>query len=145
MTTQVLTLGDIAQKRETITISPEATVRAAARKMAGANKGAVLIVSQGRLCGIFTERDLLNRVVAAGLDPETTPVSSVMTDRLLVARADDPYQAGLAKMMVRNCRHLPLVQGDRVVGMVSRRDLMATEIRELEKALDLVDPASLFI
>ena len=144
-TTKMMRLGEIADQRESVTIEPSASVTEAAKKMARAHKGAVLVVSQGRLRGIFTERDLLMRVVSQELDPTTTPVEQVMTDKLVVGSADDPYQWGLDRMVQAGCRHLPLVSGDRLVGMVSRRDLMAAEIRDLEQELNRVDPSSLFV
>ncbi len=145
MTTKMMRLGDIAQRRETVTIERTATVAQAAEKMARANKGAVLVESSGRLQGIFTERDLLMRVVARGLDPKTSAVESVMTTKLVVGNSEDPYQWGLDRMLQARCRHLPLVQGDRVVGMVSRRDLMSAEIQELTAELERIDPSSLFM
>lgn len=144
-TTKMMRLGEIADQRESVTIELGASVTEATRKMARAHKGAVLVVSQGRLRGIFTERDLLMRVVSQDLDPRETPVEKVMTDTLVVGSADDPYQWGLDRMVQAGCRHLPLVSGDRVVGMVSRRDLMAAEIRDLEQELSRVDPSSLFM
>ncbi len=144
-TTKMMRLGEIADQREKVTIEPSASVTEAARKMARAHKGAVLVESGGRLRGIFTERDLLMRVVAEGLDPATTRLEQVMTDKLVVGDADEPYQWGLDRMVQAGCRHLPLVQGGRVVGMVSRRDLMAAEIRDLEQELDRVDPSNLFM
>lgn len=144
-TTKMMRLGEIAGQRESVTIEIGSSVTEAAKRMARARKGAVLVVSEGRLRGIFTERDLLMRVVAQGLDPAATPVDQVMTDKLVVGNADEPYQWGLDRMVQAGCRHLPLVNGDRMVGMVSRRDLMAAEIRDLEQELNRVDPSSLFM
>lgn len=144
-TTKMMRLGEIAGQRESVTIEMGSSVTEAAKRMAQARKGAVLVVSDGRLRGIFTERDLLMRVVAQGLDPSATPVEKVMTDKLVVGNADEPYQWGLDRMVQAGCRHLPLVNGERMVGMVSRRDLMAAEIRDLEQELNRVDPSSLFM
>lgn len=138
-------LGEIVVGKAPVTISPTSTVRQAAEAMAAANKGAILVVSDDRLRGIFTERDLLTRVVAARKDPETVAVAEVMTSQLVVGSPSDDFHTGLRRMVSTRCRHLPVVEGDRVVGVVSRRDLMAMDIKTMEQEMDRRDPATLFI
>jgi CBS domain-containing protein len=138
-------LGHLVEGTEPVTIERGATVQDAAKKMCQANKGAILIVAEGRLHGIFTERDLLNRVVAVGKDPQATKIDDVMSGYLVVGRPADDFQTGLRRMISTACRHLPVVDKDRVVGVVSRRDLMAMDILTMEEEMDRHDPASLFI
>jgi CBS domain-containing protein len=138
-------LAEVVVGKRPITVNSGVTVRQACQVMKDAEKGAIMILSEGRLQGIFTERDLLKRVVAEGLDAESTSVDSVMTKSLVVGSPEDSYQRGLQKMVSAKCRHLPLVEGDQVVGLVSRRDLMGIDIELLEEELDLRDPATLFI
>jgi CBS domain-containing protein len=99
-------------------------VRDAARMMSDKNVGAVAVLDSGRLVGIFSERDLMKRVVAAGLNPEKTVVGNVMTKDLVVGKPEDDINAALQKMHSVGCRHLPVVDSGNLVGMVSLRDLL---------------------
>jgi len=119
--------------------TPDLTVRQAAQYMSSREVGAVPVLEMGRLVGIFTERDLLTRVVAHGLDPATTSVGEVMTKELVVAEADEDYEAALEKMKDCNCRHLPVVDEDRLVGIISMRDLLLAEITVKSSAIRMLD------
>jgi CBS domain-containing protein len=99
-------------------------VRDAARMMSDKNVGAVAVLDSGRLVGIFSERDLMKRVVAAGLNPEKTIVGNVMTKDLVVGKPEDDINAALQKMHSVGCRHLPVIDSGNLVGMVSLRDLL---------------------
>ena len=119
----------------------------AARLMAEKNIGIVAVLDGDRLAGVFSERDLLNRVVARGLDPARTPIAEVMTADIVVAGADDDYPTAMRKMDQRNIRHLPVVENGRVLSMVSIRDLMraalddaGAEIESLHAYLYQVPP-----
>ena len=142
---KVMTIKDVVGERGAVTVLSAAMVSEAAAKMAEANKGAILVVEAEKLQGIFTERDLLCRVVAKGLDPSRTPVSEVMTRSLVVGSPEEGTVSALRKMVSAGCRHLPVVEGDRVLTVVSRRELMAVDIRQLEEELHRMDPATLFI
>jgi len=102
-------------------------VRTVARLMAERNVGAIAVLDSGRLVGVFSERDLMARVVAAGLDPDQTPVSKVMTKELIVAEAGDGVGDALHKMQDRKCRHLPVVRSGKLIGMISIRDLLQVD------------------
>ena len=119
--------------------APDLTVRQAAQYMTTKEVGAVPVLEKGRLVGIFTERDLLTRVVAYGLDPATTRVGEVMTKELVVAEADEDYEAALEKMKDCNCRHLPVVDQHRLLGVVSMRDLLLAEITVKSSAIRMLD------
>lgn len=106
------------------------TVRAAAELMKGRHYGAVLIVNGDELLGIFTERDALYRVIAAGRDPETTPVSAVMTKHPKTISPDKTF--GHAMLMMHNgrFRHVPVVDNGKLVGMVSSRNALDPDLEE---------------
>jgi CBS domain-containing protein len=114
---------DIVDQQELWTIAPQTTVREAARMMAQRRIGATMVLSEGRLVGIFSERDLTHRVVALGLDPETTRVVDVMTANPVTIGPSDHANDALDLMRTHGFRHLPVVEGGRPVGMVSVRDL----------------------
>ena len=130
---------DFLRGGEVFYATPDLTVRQAAQYMTTKEVGAVPVLEKGRLVGIFTERDLLTRVVAHGLDPATMSVGEVMTKELVVAKADDDYEAALEKMKDCNCRHLPVVDQDRLVGVVSMRDLLLAEITVKTGAIRMLD------
>lgn len=114
----------LAQKgSEVFAIPPDATVAAAVRMMNERNIGAVAVVEDDRLIGIFTERDVLRRVIDGRMDPETTPLYEVMTRDLAVIKPTTTIAEALVVINSRNCRHLPVLDGERLVGMLSIRDL----------------------
>lgn len=126
---------DIVDQQKIELLSGSTTVRDAARNMAERHIGAVLIGEGGRLKGIFTERDLLIRVVARGLSPDTTRLREVMTPDPDTVGPDDLASLALERMRSSGYRHVPVVDDGVVVGIVSLRDLYAAAKRELEEDL----------
>jgi CBS domain-containing protein len=108
-------------------IEPGWTVRTAAERMTERNIGAVAVVDDGRLAGVFSERDIMSRVVAKGLDPDDTAVDTVMTRDLVVAEPTENVDAALQKMHSIKARHLPVVANGKLVGMISIRDLLEVD------------------
>ena len=121
--------------RETVTVPPDASVLQSARVMAAHQIGAVPVVDQGRLAGIFTERDILVRVVAAGLDPEVTPVASVMSTELVTADVGELHDVCLQRMQQARVRHLIVLEGGALAGILSLRDLLTQEVSERDAAI----------
>jgi CBS domain-containing protein len=97
----------------------------------------VLVGRKGRLEGIFTGSDLNDRVVALGLDPDATPLAEVMTRNPHTVAPDCHAIAALRLMHDRRCRHLPVCDGGRLVGIVSRRDFLGYEEDEMEHEQEL--------
>ena len=130
------TLRQIVTGQTLVSALPDTTVRAAAVAMASQSVGAIMIVDEtGRLIGLFTERDVLNRVVARGLDPDKTLLASVMTDKLQTAPPDKTLGYALHLMFEGGFRHVPVVEDGRPVGMVSARNALGLEIDQFEKEL----------
>ena len=130
------TLRQVITGQTLVTARRDTSVRAAAVAMAEQSVGAILVVDDsGRLIGLFTERDALNRVVARGLDPEQTPLAAVMTDKLQTATPDKTLGHALHLMFEGGFRHLPVVEDGRPVGMVSARNALGLEILQFEKEL----------
>ena len=117
-------IGEIIEGHPLFHVKMSDNARDAAKVMSDKNVGAVAVLDSDRLVGIFSERDLMKRVVAAGLDPAKTQVSNVMTKDLVVGRPDDDINDALQKMHSIGCRHLPVVDAGRIVGMLSLRDLL---------------------
>jgi CBS domain-containing protein len=115
------------------TIPASAMVEEAVELMASREIGAVVVSTEDQLVGgIFTERDVLNRVVRAGLDPRRTPLSLVMTREVRFVSPGTTLEAALALMYVHRHRHLLVIDGPRVQGLVSMRDLAYQLIRHGE-------------
>lgn len=114
---------------------PEETVRDAAIGMAAHHCGSVVVARGDVLVGIFTERDLLARVVAAGRDLDT-PLVEVMTANPDTIAADAPIRDAIRQMNECCYRHLPVIENERVLGILSIRDLPFAEIAIMERELD---------
>jgi CBS domain-containing protein len=95
--------------------------------------GALLIEEDGRLGGILSERDVLRRVIPQGLDVHHTPVRDVMTAEVLTIRPEHGIKEAMRLMTEKRVRHLPVIDGDRVVGLVSIGDLTKWVSRDLEQ------------
>jgi CBS domain-containing protein len=121
------TIGEIIAGHPLFYVLSNASVRDAARTMSKHNVGAIPVLDDGKLAGIFSERDVLTRIIAEGRDPDTTRVDSVMTKDIIVAAPADTITDGLQKMRDCNCRHLPVVQNGSLVGMISIRDLLQVD------------------
>ncbi|MEO8382643.1 MAG: CBS domain-containing protein [Acidobacteriota bacterium] len=120
-------IADLIEGQTLTVIEPGWTVLSAAERMTERNIGAVAVVEGGTLAGIFSERDIMSRVVAKGLRPEDTSVSSVMTRDLVVAHPRENVDAALQKMRAIGSRHLPVVDDGKLVGMISIRDLLEVD------------------
>ncbi len=117
-------------------VTPEMSVLDVARYMSEKRVGAVMVLGADRgLLGIFSERDLMERVVIRGSDPDRISVREVMTRDVLSAGPDESSVECLKKMQERGCRHLPIIQDGQVLGMLSLRDLMRVEIHEKEEEI----------
>ncbi len=125
------------------TVPASASVADAVEVMSTREVGAVLVMNEDHLvAGIFSERDLMLRVVRAGLDPKATPISLVMTRDVLFVSPGTTLEAALALMFVRRFRHLLVIDGPKVHGLVSMRDLAYQLIRGGEGRLEAAVRAS---
>ena len=139
------TIGALVAGREIFHLSVDQTVQEAARYMTERRVGAASVLDGTRLVGILSERDIMGRVVAPGRDPSATRVAEVMTRDLVVAAVGDPYEEGLRRMKQAGCRHLPVVEADRLVGMVSQRDLLQVDLSEKDEEIRWLNAYIYFI
>jgi CBS domain-containing protein len=105
-------------------VSPAITVAAAAKEMDRHRVGAILVMESGRIAGIFTERDVLSRVVAGGLDPNTTPIERVMTRDPITVASSTTVEEVMALFTNKRFRHLPVVDDGLLVGLISIGDIL---------------------
>jgi CBS domain-containing protein len=127
------TVSRIISGRELYCIALGTTVHEAIQFMSSKNIGAVVIVDNlqsKKLRGIFSERDLMKRVVLESLDPKKTQIDDVMTKNVAVGNAGEAYETCLETMRKIRSRHLPIVDGEKLIGMVSMRDLMEEKIAD---------------
>lgn len=130
-------ISNIIAGRPLVSGTQDMTVRAACRLMAEKKIGALLIVNNSRSVGIFTERDALNKVLAGGLDPDSTKVVQVMVRDPQTIRDDKPLGYALQFMADGGFRHVPVVDANGVpLGMVSARDALGQDMVQLERDLE---------
>ena len=129
----------VIRNREPYSTKASATVQEAAEFMAVRNIGAICVLDDtDRLIGVFSERDLLKRVVVAGRDPQHVSVGEVTSDLRAVIQCDETPHQALERMEMIGTRHLPVVDGERWVGMLSMRDLLRVEVGEQGDELKLL-------
>lgn len=105
------------------TVPPNVTVAEAVAEMNSRRVGSVLVVDGGRLVGIFTERDVLRRVVGAGVDPKSARVADVMTAGVITIGPDATIEEVMVIFTEKRCRHLPVMENNRLVGTISIGDV----------------------
>ena len=133
------TVADILSKRDArslASLSPTATVRDALQLMADRNIGSVLIMQGEALLGIFTERDYARKVVLQGRSSSNTPVRDIMTAKVVTVRPDDNVDHCMQVVTEHRIRHLPVAEGDAIVGVISIGDLVKAVIEDQKVELD---------
>lgn len=130
----------LVRKGKTIvSVAPTSTVLDAAHIMNDKGIGGVIVLEDGKLAGIFTERDIMRRVVAANRDPSQTLVSDVMTAECLTILPDMKIAVCRAMMSARRIRHLPVMHDGVLVGMVTSGDIMAFEVAQAEAQIEQLE------
>ena len=129
-------ISNVIAGQSLVTATREMTVRAACRLLAEKRIGAMLVVESNKIVGIFTERDALNKVLATGVDPDTTTLAQVMVSNPMTIRSDKPLGFALAMMADGGFRHVPVVDDNGApLGMASARDALGQDMLELEKEM----------
>ena len=130
-------LKDLLAKKEKVVIQVESDciVAAAARKMRDNKVGALMVMKNDTLSGIFTERDLMSRVVAEGLNPEKVQVSEAMTSSIATVPLETPIREAANIMSQNRIRHLPVLEEGQLYGVISVGDILAWKLREQEFTL----------
>ena len=127
------TLRNLLKDRKLYSVEATRTVLEAARFMMEHNIGALPVLRKGQLVGILSERDIMNRVVAVGRTPGTTGVAEVMTANPRAVSADESVEECLFIMREFGFRHLPIVDGNDLKGLVSLRDILMHQASEIER------------
>lgn len=140
------TVGEIVRGRPVYVVREDDSVLDVARYMTEHQIGAVPVLAKGyqpgvfaQEVGIFSERDLMTRVVAQELDPASTKVSEVMTRKVALAHEDTTCEEALAIMQRLHVRHLPVMVGKRIAGCVSIRELQVVKVEAKEEEIEFLD------
>lgn len=135
------TVRDLLVRKGTavISVAPDNSVLDAANLMNDKGIGGVVVLQDRALVGIFTERDIMRRVVAARLDPSTTLISDVMTKECATITDDVQIAVCRAMMSTRRIRHLPVMHGDTLAGMVTSGDILAFEVALAEAQIEQLE------
>jgi CBS domain-containing protein len=129
-------IRSVIEDQKPVTASADITVAAAARLMKEHGIGAILVIQEGRLAGIFTERDALFRVIAEGRDPASTRIAEVMTSNPRTITSDRPFGHALHLMYEGGFRHVPVVDDGRPLGVVSSRDALGPDLQQFVRDLE---------
>ena len=131
-------VNSLLNNRETYHVEADQLVIGVVNMMVEHNIGAVAVLRDGELVGLFSERDLMKRVVHESRDPRTTTVAEVMTRDLITVSPDRSLEDCLELMRARGFRHLPVCQGKQLRGVISLRDLLAHAVMEKDGEVQMM-------
>ena len=128
---------ELLKKRDATTynLNPGDSVFAALQRLADHNVGAMMVMDGGKLVGVFSERDYTRKIALAGRSSKDTLVADIMTAQVLTVSPKSSTRDCMELMSAKSIRHLPVVDGDKVIGMISIRDLMADMIKDHEMTI----------
>lgn len=129
---------DLVKEQEMCVADVDDSVMEVARAMVERNIGAVPVLRDGQLAGVFSERDLMRRIVVEGRDPHGTRVGEVMTHEPLAVSRNDDLEHCLVLMREHGFRHLPICEGGRLLGFLSLRDLLLRDLSEKDDEVKLM-------
>jgi CBS domain-containing protein len=139
MTTVKTCLAQKPQPVVLVTAAPDDKVSTALLSMRDKRVRAVLVMDAGRLLGIVTQGDCAIKVLLPGLDARQVAVRDIMTSNPMTVRPGDPIEACMGLMATRNFRHLPVLDGDQVVGVVSIGDVVKESIRQMGQQINFLE------
>lgn len=132
-------IKELLTHREVYTVKKGTTIKDAVNYMAEKRVGLVPIMDDGKLVGVFSERDLVQRVIAKNKSLEETRVEDVMTSKLIIAKAHESNESVLAKMKEANTRHIIIIEGDKLAGVVSMRDLLELHLTVYKTTVEVLN------
>lgn len=132
------TIKDIIKGREIFTVESGTSVKAAVNYMAEKGVGLVPVMKEGKLVGVFSERDLVKRVIAKDKDLNSTLVDDVMSTNLVIAKIDETTEQAMAKMKEAKTRHILIIDNDQLVGVLSVRDLLEIDLNQCKTTVEVL-------
>ena len=138
----MITVKDVLKRIDpssNVCVSPTDTVYRALQLMAENNVGAVMICDSGQLLGIFTERDYCRKIILMGRSSVGTPIQDIMTKKMIIVQVDQTVEECIELMTKHHIRHLPVVDNEKMVGLVSMRDVMESLISFKQSRIDQLE------
>lgn len=132
------TIKDIIKDREIYTVESGTTIKAAVNYMAEKGVGLVPVLKDGKLVGVFSERDLVKRVIAKDKDLNSTKVDDVMSTNLVIAKIDETTEQAMAKMKEAKTRHILIIDNENLVGVLSVRDLLEIDLNQCKTTVEVL-------
>lgn len=133
------TIKEITTNRKLFTVNKGTTIRDAIYFMAEKKVGLVPVLDEGKLAGVFSERDLVQRVIAKNKDLDKTKVEDVMTTQIITADINDSNETALAKMELANTRHIIILEGEKLIGVLSMRDLLKLDLTVYKTTIEVLN------
>jgi CBS domain-containing protein len=132
-------IQDILKGREVFTVQSGSSIKEAVNYMAGKSVGLVPVMKDEKLVGVFSERDLVKRVIAKDKDLNSTLVDDVMSTNLVLAKMDESNESVLAKMKEAKTRHILIIDNDKLVGVLSLRDLLEIDLNHCKTTVEVLN------
>ena len=132
-------IKELLTKREVYTVKKGTTIKDAVTYMAEKKVGLVPVMDDGKLVGVFSERDLVQRVIAKNKSLEETRVEDVMSTKLLIAETREPNESVLAKMKEANTRHILIIEEEKLIGVLSMRDLLELDLSVCKTTVEVLN------
>jgi CBS domain-containing protein len=132
-------IKELLSQRELYTVKKGTTVKDSVFYMAEKGVGLVPVMDEGKLVGVFSERDLVKRVIAQNKSLATTKVEEVMSTNLIIAQVNEPNESVLAKMKDANTRHILIIENEKLVGVLSMRDLLELDLSVCRTTVEVLN------
>lgn len=132
-------IKEILHNREIYTVIKGTSIKDAVYYMAEKKVGLVPVMDEGKLIGVFSERDLVRRVIAQNKSLEGTKVEDVMSTNLLIADVSEASESVLAKMKEANTRHILIIENDKLVGVLAMRDLLELDLSAAKRTVEVLN------
>jgi CBS domain-containing protein len=135
----MLKMNEFFKQKSLYTIQSGKKIIEAVMYMAEHNVGLIPVLDNEKLIGVFSERDLMRRVIAKGLDLADTIVDDIMTKELILAKSDESYEACLMKMKEAKIRHILIIEDEKLLGVLSIRDLLEIDISAKKETIEVLN------
>jgi len=132
-------LKSLIKNREVHSVQVGSNVYDVVKFMAEKSVGIVPVLDGDRLVGVFSERDLVNRIIAADKDVKQTPVDEVMSTNLVIAKINESSAEALAKMKEAKTRHILVIDGEKLIGVLSMRDLLEVDLLQCKTTVEVLN------
>jgi len=132
-------IKELVTNRELYTVKKGTSIKDTVSYMAEKKVGLVPVMDEGKLVGVFSERDLVKRVIAKNKNLDETKVEDVMSTNLIIAQADEPNESVLAKMKDANTRHILVIENEKLIGVLSMRDLLELDLSVCRTTVEVLN------